>query len=136
MIWALLAFIGVPLWLCAAGILALVFRNRSPRTRHGDLPVRVLRPGKTRWSRGHAVWVSHVFAWRSFPAAWDEDLVHVVRVRERSATPTERKALRRFDEAPALVGLTSDDGAELVVATSSEHHAALLGPFAGVTPRS
>jgi hypothetical protein len=28
MIWAILAAVGVPLWICAAGILALVLRNR------------------------------------------------------------------------------------------------------------
>lgn len=35
MIWAILAMLGVPLWLCAAGILALVYRNKSLRHRHG-----------------------------------------------------------------------------------------------------
>ena len=35
MIWAILALLGVPLWLCALGILALVYRNKSLRQRHG-----------------------------------------------------------------------------------------------------
>ena len=35
MIWAILALLGVPLWLCAAGITMIVFRNRSLRERHG-----------------------------------------------------------------------------------------------------
>ena len=29
MIWAILALLGVPLWLCAAGITVIVFRNRG-----------------------------------------------------------------------------------------------------------
>lgn len=58
MIWAILALLGVPLWLCALAILALLYRNRSLRQGHGDIPVRVQRAGKTRWTRGHAVWVS------------------------------------------------------------------------------
>ena len=70
MIWALLALVGVPLWLCALGILALVYRNRGLRKRHGDIAVRVQRTGKSRWTRGHAVWVSDVLAWRGSPAAW------------------------------------------------------------------
>ena len=74
MIWALLAFVGVPLWLCALGILALVYRNLALRSRHGNISVRVLRPGKTHWIRGRAVWVSDVFAWRGSPAAWNEYL--------------------------------------------------------------
>jgi hypothetical protein len=48
MIWAILALLGVPLWLCALGIWALLHRNKSLRQRHGDIPVRVLRAGKTR----------------------------------------------------------------------------------------
>ena len=67
MIWAILAILGIPLWFCAVAILILVIRNRSLRRRMGDVPVRVLRPGKQRWSRGHALWVSDVFAWRGIP---------------------------------------------------------------------
>ena len=37
MIWAILALLGVPLWLCAAGITIIVFRNRSLRKRYGDI---------------------------------------------------------------------------------------------------
>jgi hypothetical protein len=71
MIWAILVLLGVPLWLCAMGILALLLRNRGLRRRPGNVPVRVLR--RKRWSRGHGVWVSDVFAWRGSPAAWQED---------------------------------------------------------------
>ena len=54
MVWALLVFLGVPLWICAAGIIILIVRNRSIKHRAGNIPVRVLRPGKSRWMRGHA----------------------------------------------------------------------------------
>ena len=43
MIWAILALLGVPLWVCAAAITIIIFRNRSLRERHGDIPVRVKR---------------------------------------------------------------------------------------------
>ncbi len=33
MIWAVLAFVGVPLWLCALGISVLVFRTRALKGR-------------------------------------------------------------------------------------------------------
>ena len=56
MIWVILALLGVPLWLCAFGIAVLVFRYRGLTGRYGDIPVRVRRPGKKRWTRGHAVW--------------------------------------------------------------------------------
>jgi hypothetical protein len=130
MIWAVLALLGVPLWLCAAGILALVFRNRALRKRHGDIPVRVLRPCHTRWTRGHAVWISDVFAWRGSPAAWNEALVPVIGVRERPAEDSERKKLHRLGEEPALVVLSTADGEAVTVAAAGKARAALLGPFA------
>jgi hypothetical protein len=135
MIWAVLALLGVPLWLCALGILALVYRNKSLRQRHGDIPVRVLRAGKTRWTRGHAVWVSDVFAWRGSPAAWSEDLFQVVDVRVGALEPEELKKLHRLGENPAVATLTPDMGEPVRVAVASEHRADLLGPFgAAVSP--
>jgi len=130
MIWALLALVGVPLWLCALGILALVYRNRSLRKRHGDITVRVQRTGKTRWMRGHAVWVSDVFAWRGSPAAWREDLVHVVGASASSGTPEERKKLHGLGDGPVVATLTTSQGDVLRVAASAEHRPALSGPFA------
>jgi hypothetical protein len=60
MIWAILIFLGVPLWLCTRGILMLYRNNSSLRKRPGNVPVRVRAPGKTRWMPGHAVWVHDV----------------------------------------------------------------------------
>ena len=129
MIWAILALLGVPLWLCAVGILVMVFRNRGLRKRYGDIPVRVLRPGKKRWTRGHALWVADVFAWRGSPAAWNEDLIHVAAATTRDAGTGELKHLRRLGDAAAVAVLTAADGSHLHVATDSGHRQALSGPF-------
>lgn len=128
MIWAVLALLGVPLWLCAVGILALVLRNKSLRQRHGDIPVRVMRPGKTHWVRGHGVWVSDVFAWRGSPAAWNEDLIQVVDVRVEPVEPEDLKKLRRLDDHPTVAVLTPPTGEPVRVAVASRHRVALLGP--------
>jgi len=129
MIWAILALLGVPLWLCALGILAIALNNRKLRKRHGDIPVRVRRPGKKRWTRGHAIWVSDVFAWRGSPAAWNEDLVQVSRVTLRTADPEERKKLHRLGDDPAIATLAIVDGDALEVAAGPEERSALVGPF-------
>ena len=129
MIWAILALLGVPLWVCAAGITIITFRNRGLRKRHGDIPVRVKRPGKTRWTRGHALWVSDVFAWRGSPAAWSEDIVQVTGVRVRSPDEKERHKLRRLGDGVQIATLSSMDGEPLEVATWPEEHTALVGPF-------
>lgn len=129
MIWAVLAMVGVPLWLCALAILALLYRNRSMRQRSGDIPVRVLRSGKTRWTRGHAVWISDVFAWRGSPAAWNEELIHVVGARLNPLESTELRRLHRLGDSPAVATLTPDVGDSVRVAVASEYRAAVLGPF-------
>jgi hypothetical protein len=129
MVWAILAFLGVPLWLCAAGILVIVLNNRNLRKRHGDIPVRVKRPGKKRWTRGHGIWVSDVFAWRGSPAAWNEALLHVADVTLRTPSTEEQQKLHRLGDgfAIATLSVVGDDPIEL--AAGSGHRTALVGPF-------
>ncbi|MCU0278386.1 MAG: hypothetical protein MUF33_06575 [Candidatus Nanopelagicales bacterium] len=135
MIWAILAFLGVPLWLCALGILALVLRNRSLRQREGNIPIRVQRvPGKNRWTRGHGVWVSDVFAWRGCPAAWREDLLHVIGAQVGTLASAAAKKLRRLGDSPAVVTLTPEGREPIRVAVASESMTTLLGPFVPSPP--
>ena len=129
-IWAILAALGIPLWFCAIGIFMLLFNNRRLRKRYGDVPVRVRRPGKKRWTRGHAIWVSDVFAWRGSPAAWNEELLWVTGATPRAADPEERRKLHSLGDDPTVATLTAADGETVEVAASPEMRAALLGPFA------
>ena len=130
MVWAILALLGVPLWLCAAGIGIMVWRNRSLRKRHGDIPARVRWPLKTRWTRGHGLWVSDVFAWRASPAAWNDKLMQVAGVTLRSPTDEEQHKLRRLGEGVQIATLSGPNGDLLEVATGPEKSTALAGPFA------
>jgi hypothetical protein len=128
-IWAILAFLGIPLWFCAIAIATLVWRNRSLRHRAGNMAVRVLREGEKRWHRGHALWVHDVFAFRGSPAAWEELLVAVADATARSATDDERAQLHRLNE-PVVMTLVTDSGEHISVAGAAELTAVLLGPFA------
>ena len=106
MVWAFLALLGVPLWLCAVGIISVVVRNRQLRKRYGDIPVRVRRPGKKRWTRGHAIWVSDVFAWRGSPAAWNEESARGrAGLDPRPDEREDRKRLRRLADEPVIATL-------------------------------
>ena len=129
MIWAILAILGVPLWLCAAGISVLVVRNRAIRHRPGNVKVRRRRQGKSRWTHGHGVWAKDVFAFRGSPAAWAESLIPVRDVVALLPTATDRKKLHRLGEAPLIARLIDDDGEHVDFATTSEHALDLLGPF-------
>jgi hypothetical protein len=118
-IWAILAAVGVPLWLCAAGILTLLLRNRSLRRRSGDLPVRMRSAGGGRWRRGHALWVHDVLCFRASPAGWKEELLWVEEVTVRPAT--EGDGLRRFGARAVVARLSIHDGEPVEVAASEEH---------------
>jgi hypothetical protein len=128
-IWAILVFLGVPLWLCAMGIFALYRNNSSLRKRPGNLPVRVKPPGRTRWIPGHAVWVHDVLALRASPAAWKELLVWVTGAVARETT--EAKKLHRLGDDKVVAVLSSAGMGTIEVAARVEHRDALLGPYAG-----
>jgi hypothetical protein len=130
-IWIVLAAIGVPLWLCALGLFTLIARNRKLRSRGGDLFVRRRLHGKTRWGRGHGVWVHDVFAYRGSPAAWSESLLWVATATTRAvADASEAKKLRRLGENPVIILMTGSDGSTVEFATRLDNAVDLLGPLA------
>jgi hypothetical protein len=133
MIWAILAAVGVPLWLCAVGILTLVMRNRALRKRPGNVAVRIRPEGKRRWMPGHGLWVNDVFAYRGSPAAWKEGLVWVTAASARPANAEERKHLRRIGDEPVIATLTVADAGtkrRMDVAARESDAGTLLGPYA------
>ena len=130
MIWAVLAALGVPLWLCACGILILVFRNRSLRKRPGNVPCKFRPMDKKRWTSGHGVWVSDVFAWAGSTAAWKSELAWTAGLATHPANGEERKKLRRLGGVPLIASLALPEGGTVEVAAKGEHSAGLLGPFA------
>jgi hypothetical protein len=127
-IWAILAILGVPLWLIVGGIAYMVLLNRHLRHREGDIPVRARHAAGKRWRRGHALWVGHVFAYRSSPSGWNESLDWI-----RSATLRELKAEEahqlRHLENPVLAVLLTGDDRTLEAAVEGVKKDALLGPF-------
>ena len=134
MIWAILALLGVPLWLCALGIFSVVYRNRMLRNRAGDMPVRVKSAGKDRWIRGHAVWISDVFARRGSPAAWQEHLVRVRGITLRSPDSDELKKLRHLAADPVIATVDVEGPESFDVAVDPADQASLMGPFPEPTP--
>jgi hypothetical protein len=130
MIWAILIFLGIPLWFCAMGILLLVRNNSSLRKRPGNVPVRVKPPGKSRWIPGHAVWIHDVFAFRASPAAWKELLVWVTGAVARETTAEEAKKLHRLGDGKVVATLSVAGGGRIEIAARAEDRDALLGPYA------
>jgi hypothetical protein len=128
MIWAILALVGVPLWLIAIALATLILRNRALRNRPGNIPSRMRRPGKRRFARGHGVWVHDVFAFRGSPAAWREALLGAEHVTPSRLTDDERHHLRRLGPDPFVALIDSGEGS-FEVACAAEHSKDLAGPF-------
>jgi hypothetical protein len=131
-IWAILALIGVPLWLCALAILVLVLRNRKLRKRPGSVPVRVRVGGKGHWHPGHGLWVHDVFAFRGSPAAWKESLVQVGSVSAHPASQEQKKGLHRLGGEVGAATFELVPKGSLELAARAEHASLLLGPFGKV----
>jgi hypothetical protein len=127
-IWAILALLGVPLWLCATGILVLVFRNRNLRKRATDIPMRLRVDAKGRWHRGHGLWVHDVLGFRGSPAAWNEALLWAASGSTRELTPKEAHKFRRLDQ-PVAATFTTVDGPGFEAVTTQQHLPCLLGAF-------
>ena len=136
MIWAILALLGVPLWLCAIAISVLVFRNRQLRKRAGSVPARIRVDGKGRWHPGHGLWVHDVFAFRGSPAAWKEGLVQVASISVKTAGDEEKKGLHRLGDDVVVATFELVPKGSLELAARAEHASLLLGPFAKVAPVS
>jgi len=132
-IWAVLALLGVPLWLCALAIGVTIMRNRSLRKRVGDVPVRARLAGKKRWTRGHGAWVHDVFAFRASPAVWQEHLLWVSSATVVPANATDQKKLRRLGSGFVIARFHPPNGEPAEFATSAAHSTALMGAAAGVT---
>jgi hypothetical protein len=131
MTWALLTAVGVSLCLCAAGILAVLLRNRSLRHRPGSIACRLRVTPDGRWIRGHGVWVHDVFAFRGSPAAWRERLLWAIDVEVRPATEREARKLGAGARRAVIATIAGapDDG-RIEVAGREEDELLLLGPSA------
>ena len=127
-IWAILLLLGVPLWICATGILILVLRNRGLRKRAADIPMRLRIDAKGRWHRGHGLWIHDVLGFRGSPAAWNEALIWAASGTTRELTSKEAHKFRRLDQ-PVAATFTAADGPGFEVVTTRQHLPHLLGVF-------
>jgi hypothetical protein len=128
-IWAILALLGVPLWLIAIGIASIVYRNRALHARENNIAVRLRRVGEKRWKRGNAVWTHDVFCFRGLPAAWSEALLWVCTASTNDPAGDDIHKLRRMKE-PSIALFTCPDGETVEVAANGADRRLLLGPLA------
>ena len=118
MIWALLAFLGIPLWFLAV-ILIAVFRNRRKVLARPDI-FRYVEKTDDGWSRsaGVARWVSDVLIVHKGPALVGTDAEQVLSVEVRGDVDTP---IKKLDADPVEMEWEfADSGSKRVAVSRSD----------------
>jgi len=140
MLIALLAVLGVNLWVIVALLAVVLTRKRWVSHQPGAFKgaIRVIEgdvPGlRAKWKRGYGRWVRDILVWTKAPLLFRNDLVlaDALGGEARDAKPGE---VRRLGKHPAVVPLVVDGGARIEVAASANGHELVPGPFGKSVPR-
>lgn len=139
MLIALLAVLGVDLWVIIVMLVVVVTRKRWVSHQPGAFKgaIRVIEgdvPGlRAKWKRGYGRWVRDILIWTNSPFLFRNELVlaDALAGETRAAKPGE---VRRLGKHPAIVPLVADGGARIKVATSADARERAPGPFAEGAP--
>jgi len=136
MVWALLAFLGIPLWLIAIGLTA-TFWNR-----HAVVDTPWVFPCKLRAISGDPPGLGSKFPRFSNYGLWVHDVLLVkgglplVKTNHYAVASVERQVeaanpddWKRLGDAPRLLTLRLDDDSVIEVAASRENEQLLADPF-------
>lgn len=141
MLIALLALLGIDLWIVLVLLVTVVLRRRWVKRRPGifagavhvvDGAVEGLSP---KWARGYGRWVGSALVWTPRPFLLRNVLVALDESRgpPRPARPGEVKHL---GEEPVVVTLQARGQGRLEVAARHDEAALALGPFAARAART
>jgi hypothetical protein len=136
MLIALLAVLGVNLWVIVALLAVVLTRKRWVSHQPGAFKgaIRVIDgdvPGiKPRWKRGYGRWVRDILVWTKTPLLFRNELVPAdgLASEPHDAKPGE---VRRLGKHPAVVQLVVEGGGRIEVAASANGRRRVPGPFAG-----
>ena len=139
MLIALLAVLGVDLWVIVVLLAVVLARKRWVSHQPGAFKgaIRVIEgdvPGlKAKWKRGYGHWVHDILVWTKAPFLFRNELVlaEALAGEARAAKPGE---VRRLGKHPAVVPLAVEGGARIEVAASADGREQARGPFAEGAP--
>lgn len=136
MIWAILAILGVPIWLVVGGLGAALWSRSQFKKSPGVFVAKIrLRSGSfegisEKWTPMPvaALWIHDVLLVHKGLA-----LVRTIPLPVAEAVGTVQEAspseIKRLGEQPALLTFRLDNGAELELATPGDSRSVALGPF-------
>jgi hypothetical protein len=139
MLIALLAVLGVNLWVIVVLLAVVLTRKRWVSRQPGAFKgaIRVIEgdvPGlKAKWKRGYGYWVRDILVWTKAPFLFRNELVlaEALAGEARAAKPGE---VRRLGKHPAVVPLAVEGGARIEVAASADGRERARGPFTEGAP--
>jgi hypothetical protein len=139
MLIALLAVLGVNLWVIATLLAVVLTRKRWVTHQPGAFKgaIRVTEGDVhglgVKWQRGYGRWVRGILVWTKTPFFFRNELVlaDALAGQARDAKPGE---VRRLGKHPAVVELGVDGGARIEVAVAADGRERAAGPFAEGAP--
>ena len=141
MIWALLAILGVPLWLVVGGLAGAFWSRREFRKQPGVFAAKLrLESGSfpgfgERWPRvsSYCLWVHHVLLVHKGLALMRTNPVPVAAA-DGSAGHADPGDVKRLGDDPVLMRFLLDDESVLLVSAPNDASALLQGPFTVEAP--
>ncbi len=139
MLIALLAVLGVDLWVIVALLAVVLTRKRWVSRQPGAFKgaIRVTQgdvPGlKAKWRRGYGRWARDILVWTKAPFLFRTELV-LAEALAGQARAAKTGEVRRLGKHPAVVPLVVDGGARIELAASAAAQEQARGPFAEGAP--
>jgi Protein of unknown function (DUF2550) len=140
MLIALLAVLGVDLWVIVVILAVVLARRRWVSHQPGAFKgaIRVIDgevPGfRTKWKRGYGRWVRDILVWTKAPFLFRNELLLASDVRGGEVRAAKLGEVRRLGKHPAVVTLVIDGGARIEVVAPAD--GLVAGPIAESLPET
>jgi hypothetical protein len=136
MIWALLALLGVDLWIIVTGLAIVLLRRRAVKRAPDAFKGKIrLTEGEIdglsrRWKGGYGRWVRDVLVWHKAPFLFRTMLIPVDGADSSGSHAAGRREVSRLGKHPVIVALLAERHSRVCVAARDEDRDRALGPFA------
>ncbi len=127
MIWALLALLGVPIWLIIGALIAVSVSRRRFQRSEGVFPLRMREASDTKFQKkAHGRWVHDVLIVNKGLALVLTNPYGIQSLRRNQDNAAPIKGL---GDIPLVFDIQTDEGTSLVMAIPAEHRDLGVGPF-------
>jgi len=127
MIWALLALLGVPIWLIVGALITAAVSRRRFQRSEGVFPIRIRAASDTKFQRkAHGRWVHDVLIVNKGLALV---LTNPYGIQSLGPNQDNAASIKGLGDNPLVFDIRTDDGTSLVMAIPAEHRDLGVGPL-------